>query len=401
MPDGRYKYRYTDETGARRTVYSWKLVETDKLKEGQTGKKSLREKEKEIQRDLDDHIKTRKAERTTLCDMFDRFMAIRLDLREATRCCYRDLFNSHVRPFIGERPLSSIKSTDIQKMYQEASIVRGVRPSTVQKIHSVVYQLFDIAVSDDIIRHNPASKAFKYFAKTNDIEPKRRDALTAEQQARFIDFVYSSRIYARLGNLFTLLLGTGVRIGEALALTDVDFDFEEDLIDIYKTLAYKAGENGKYRYMITPPKTASGNREVPMMDDVKAAVLREMKKPRPKKRFEVDGYKNFIFVNSSGQVYTNAYIYDAIQGIVETYNREELAKAKKELRDPVFLPKFSAHTLRHTFCTRMCEEGADMKSVQEIMGHRDIRTTMDVYVTATRDKKRDVIKQMNGRMKIA
>ncbi len=85
LPDGRYKFRYTDESGERRTVYSWKLVETDKLKEGQRGQESLREKEKRILKDLDDHIRNKSAEQVAVNDMFEKFMEIRVDLRGMTR----------------------------------------------------------------------------------------------------------------------------------------------------------------------------------------------------------------------------------------------------------------------------------------------------------------------------
>ena len=196
---------------------------------------------------------------------------------------------------------------------------------------------------------------------------------------------YSSHLYSRLGNLFTVLLGTGLRIGEALALTWNDIDFDAGIITIYKTMAYKRGEDGKYGYRISPPKTAAGNREI----------------PKPKKKFVVEGYTGFVFLNNAGQVYTNSFLYDSIQGIVETYNREELARSNIEGRQPVYLPKISAHIFRHTFCTRMCEQEVNMKVLQDIMGHRNIRTTMEVYAMATREKKQDAIKEMNGKFKIS
>ncbi len=401
QPDGRYKFRYTDENGERRTVYSWKLVETDKLKDGQRGQESLREKEKRILRDHDDHIKTKSAEKVTVNDMFERFMEIRVDLRGMTRKCYRDLFTSHVYPTMGNRPIGKVKPSDIQKMYQEAVTDRGITPSTVQKVHSVVYQVFEIAVVDNLMRSNPSANAFKYFAKSNDVVSKPRDALTVEQQEKVIDYVYASRTYSRLGNLFTVLLGTGLRIGEALALTWDDIDFDQGIINIYKTMAYKSGEDGKYDYRISPPKTAAGTREIPMLDDVKDALTREMSRAKPKKKFVVDGYSGFVFLNGAGQVYTNAFLYDSIQGIVETYNREELMKANIEKRQPVYLPKMSAHIFRHTFCTRMCEQDINLKVLQDIMGHRNIRTTMEVYARATRDKKQDAIREMNGKIKIS
>lgn len=230
---------------------------------------------------------------------------------------------------------------------------------------------------------------------------KPREALTVEQQEKFIDFVYSSHIYNRLGNLFTVLLGTGLRIGEALALTWDDIGFDTGVISIYKTMTYKPGEDGRYDYRISPPKTDAGIREVPMLDEVKAALLREKSNQKPKKKFAVEGYSGSVFFNSAGQVYTNSYLYDSIQGIVETYNREELMNANLEKRQPVYLPKMSAHIFRHTFCMRICEQNVNLKVLQDIIGHRNIRTTMEVYAKATREKKQDAIKEMDGKFKIS
>lgn len=75
-PDGKYMFRYTDSFGVRRTVYSWKLVSTDKVKAGQRGSQSLRDKEKLISKDLDDKIKTRDAENTTVDDLYLQFVDI-------------------------------------------------------------------------------------------------------------------------------------------------------------------------------------------------------------------------------------------------------------------------------------------------------------------------------------
>ena len=77
-----------------------------------------------------------------------------------------------------------------------------------------------------------------------------------------------------------------------------------------------------------------------------------------------------------------------IHTICADYNKEEAAKADAEDRDPILLPNFSCHHLRHTFCTRFCENETNLKVIQEIMGHADISTTMDVYAEATQEKKK-------------
>ena len=81
--DGKYMFRYTDSTGERHTVYSWKLVSTDKLKEGQRDSQALRDMEKRILKDLDDSIKTRDAEHTTVDDLFELPLLLQRHIQEA------------------------------------------------------------------------------------------------------------------------------------------------------------------------------------------------------------------------------------------------------------------------------------------------------------------------------
>lgn len=282
--DGKYMFRYTDGTGERHTVYSWKLVSTDKLKEGQRDSQALRDMEKRILKDLDDSIKTRDAEHTTVDDLFDQFMDIRKDLRESSRCCYNDIYRKHIKPVIGHRPIGRVKPTEIQKLYQIMVSESGVNPTTAQKAHSIIYQLFENAVMDNIIRVNPASNAFRNFRKTAELNPACREPLTVEQQELFIDYIYASEKYNRMANLFTVLLGTGMRIGEALGLRWCDCDFEEGIIHVTHALLYKQGEDGNYRYRISAPKTEAGFREIPMFDEVKAALQRERGKRKRKRK---------------------------------------------------------------------------------------------------------------------
>ena len=72
-----------------------------------------------------------------------------------------------------------------------------------------------------------------------------------------------------------------------------------------------------------------------------------------------------------------------------------MIKAKKEKREPVLLPDFSCHHLRHTFCTRLCENETNLKVIQSIMGHRSIETTLDVYAEATDRKKQEAIENIS------
>ena len=90
----------------------------------------------------------------------------------------------------------------------------------------------------------------------------------------------------------------------------------------------------------------------------------------------------------------------AIKRISPSYNATEEVEARKEHREPVLLPNFSAHNLRHTFCTRLCERETNLKVIQSIMGHKDIQTTMDIYAEATEEKKQETFEHLAATMDV-
>ena len=204
-PDGRYMFRYVDAEGNRQTVYSWKLVETDAVPSGKRCKEALRDMEKRIQRDLEDHIRTVDASTTTVNDLFASFMRLRTDLKETTRCNYIQLYGTHIRPSLGSKKLKSVKFSDIQKLYITMMQELGLKASTVQSVHSILYQMFDTAVMDNVIRTNPCANVLKSLRRMFSMEQEKRHALTVEEQAELIRYVYRSTRYRRLGTLFTVL----------------------------------------------------------------------------------------------------------------------------------------------------------------------------------------------------
>lgn len=110
----------------------------------------------------------------------------------------------------------------------------------------------------------------------------------------------------------------------------------------------------------------------------------------------VDGYTDFIFVNRFGDNLNQGTLNKALRRIVRDYNLSEIDKATKEKREPLLLSNISTHILRHTFATRMVENGVNAKVMQESLGHSDIRTTLDIYAEAQKEfKKKELIKISN------
>lgn len=211
-----------------------------------------------------------------------------------------------------------------------------------------------------------------------------------ERQKRIL-YIANSEEYRGWFPLFTVMLGTGCRIGEVLGLRWQDVDFKNRTISINHNLVYRVQEDGTCTNHVNSPKTKAGIRIIPMIDEVFDAFLEEYQYQKVIGfcTDEIDGYSGFVFCTGDGKVYLPNAINRTIRSICADYNKEEESKAKEENRDPVLLPKFSCHILRHTFCTRFCENETNLKVIQEIMGHADISTTMDVYAEATQEKKKE------------
>jgi integrase len=197
-------------------------------------------------------------------------------------------------------------------------------------------------------------------------------------------------------------LGTGCRVGELIGLTWNDCDFKNNTISINHNLIYRQQDNGKCEMHITTPKTSSGVRTIPMLSEVRKVLMQERRKQMQDgfPTTEIDGYTNFVFINRCGYVHNPQTLNRAIDRICAAYNAEETENAKKEHREPILIRHFSLHNLRHTFCTRFCENETNVKVIQEIMGHSDISTTMNIYADVTEAKKQETFKNLDGKIKI-
>ena len=96
----------------------------------------------------------------------------------------------------------------------------------------------------------------------------------------------------------------------------------------------------------------------------------------------VDGYTDFIFVNRFGQPQHQATLNKAIRRIIRNCNDKQFLESENP---EVLLPHFSCHSLRHTFTTRMCEAGVNVKVIQDALGHKDVSTTLNIYTDVTKE----------------
>lgn len=402
--DGKYEYRYYDAIGVRRSIYSWKLIETDTVPQGKRCKQSLRELERQIQRDLEDGIQAHAARRMSLNDMFDHYMELKCELKVSTRTNYQYMYDRYVRETLGSKSITSFRYSDIRTFYNSLLREHGFRPNTMETIHSLLHPVFTLAIRDNLIRTNPSDGVLVDIKKGNQWERPKKHALTEAQQTAFMQFVANSVRYRQWGPLFTVMLGTGCRVGEVIGLRWEDCDFAEETISINHSLLYRQKEpGGACQFLVSTPKTEAGIRVIPMAAEVKRALEceRELQAEVGASDIVIDGYSNFIFTSQTGGILSPHTVNRAIERIRTAYNKQETELAHQEQREPQLLPHFSAHTLRHTFCTRFCEHETNLKVIQEIMGHASITTTMDVYNEATLEQKIASFKRLEGKFKIS
>lgn len=386
--DGRYEYRYYDVNNCRRSIYSWRLTETDAAPEGKRDCQSLREMERQLIRDVQDGLLTQ--QKVTLNSRWDDYINNKPELKQSTRTNYRYMYDKYVRNEIGNMAMASIKFTTMKKFFNHLLHDIGFKPNSVEIVHTILHPVFTIAMRDGLIRINPTDGIMADLKRSNDWEKPKRHALTEEQQRAFMAFVETSKQYSHWNPLFACLLGTGCRVGEMLGLRWEDVLWKENVISINHNLIYRLQDSGKVEFHITTPKTRNGIRVIPMFQNVRRELQNEYMR-QEKTGFckdEVDGYTGFIWQNRFGTVLGPHLVNRAIARIVEDHNAMEMETAKSENREPLIIPKFSVHQLRHTFCTRLCENETDLKLIQEIMGHADISTTMDVYNESNTERKK-------------
>ena len=386
--DGRYSYAYTDRWKKRHVVYATSLVE-------------LRELEKQIRMDIDSGIDPNAAKVMTVNDAFDRYISRKYDLKPTTKSNYQFNYEHFIRDGFGKEKIGKIRYSDVKKFYYDLMKERGIKPRTLDGINTVLHSTFKMAVRDEIIRSNPAEGVMAEIKKSDLWVKTRKCGLTVPEQKELVAFMQDSHQFKGWVPVITVLLGTGMRIGECLGLRWEDIDLDKRLISVNHNLVdYQDRDIKKQVRKIQTTKTRAGVRMIPMIDEVYEAFITEFELQSAIGfcEEEIDGYSGFIFTTTDQRLMSRSAVNNAIHRIVRIHNEEEEKKAKAEKREPILIPQFSAHQLRHTFCTRFCENETNLKVIQSIMGHSDITTTMDIYADATHEKKQEIMANLNGKI---
>lgn len=264
---GRYKYRYKDNDGQWRDIYSWTLTKNDRIPTGKTQKsgESLREKEAEVQKVLAEGINAGKGN-MTLYALMETYISIKSkDVKETTKSGYRTQLKFMSENDFGKKKIKDITETDAIRWFDTLHEKEGKNYSTLQTLRGILRPAYTMAKKNRWVRDNPFD--FPMLKKRYG-GSKTREAMTRKDMRRFLDFVRTDKHFSRYFEGTYILFNTGLRISEFCGLTIDDIDFEKHVIHVNKQLL-RHQINGKNQYYIEDTtKTVSGTRDVPMSDDV-------------------------------------------------------------------------------------------------------------------------------------
>ena len=325
----------------------------------------LRQKEKEIQKQVDDGLDY-EAGQITVIELIEKYISLKQGVRYNTKVGYQFVLNLVKKEEFGYRKISTIKVSDAKQWFMKLQ-KDGRGYSTITSVRGVIKPAFQMAYDEDAVRKNPF--AFKLTdAVVNDSE--QRIALTDEQLEIWMDFIKNDNTYCKYYDEFVVLLETGMRVSEFCGLTKKDLDFKNRRIRVDHQLVRERG--GKY--YVEETKTSSGCRFLPMTDSIYQSLKNMLaRRPKVKKEVVVDGYTGFIMLDKNGNLKVALHVENEMRWAMKKY---------KKLHPDRPLPNITPHVLRHTFCTNYANAGMDIKDLQYLMGHSDAGVTLNVYTHA-------------------
>ena len=359
--DGRYAYKYKDLNGETKFIYSWRLDKNDRTPAGKAREPSLREKERQIQQDLFNQIVPNGGNLTVL-DLVNKYLSLKINIRHNTRANYNFVVN-----IIKKEPFGNIRIDKVRQSDAKAWLIKlqkdGRGYSTIHSVRGVVRPAFEMALQDGLINRNPFSFELATVVVNDCVT---RESITRAQERAFLKFIQEDKCYCKYYDGIFILFKTGLRVSEFCGLTLSDIDFKKSRIRVDHHLQ----RTREMEYIIEKPKTESGERFVPMSNEVAASFRRIIQnRLKPRKEPMIDGYTGFLFLDKNGLPMVALHWEHYFKHIRNKYN--SIYKIQ--------LPKITPHVCRHTFCSNMAKSGMNPKTLQYIMGHSDISVTLNTY----------------------
>lgn len=370
--DGRYQARFTKNNGQRAEKNFTKITEA----------RTWLNKQKYLDSTLSN------SNNMTVDDWYNYWIDNYKDgiVKDNTVKNYKNRYEFSIKNEIGNMKLCDVKQIHCQKILNKMSDSGKYSNGTMELTQITLHAIFKSAVENDYISKNPADN-LKLKIRNNDTEERR--VLTREEQKEFKEYAKGTLYY----NVFCLVLETGLRAGEVGGLKWNDIDFENKVLNVQRTILQDAKKGGFY---FGEPKTKQSKRIIPLTNEA-ISILKQQKiqqnKLKTKSKEWHNEWQGLVFTTINGNPVGASTFRTVIIRIVKNINFNRQFNSDNgtyEEFEHCFM-----HSLRHTFATRCIENGMQPKTLQKILGHSTINTTMDLYVHVTDEQLFTEIEKMN------
>ena len=227
---------------------------------------------------------------------------------------------------------------------------------SIKHHYNILGLIFGYAEKQDIIEKNPMKKV-----DPPKVSKKSVDALSDDEAVRFFNALLTCDLEFRC--MLQVFITTGLRRGECIGLQWQDIDFQKQTLTVNRSVTYTP-ECG---IVVAPPKTAHSIRTIPVVGST-LGLLKQLQKQQEREH--------------PATILNCAYVFPRPGDPFEARDPSAITRHMKRFIKSAGLPDVSPHDLRHTCASLLLSSGADIKSVQEILGHADASTTLNFYVKA-------------------
>jgi len=292
-------------------------------------------------------------------------------LKPLSYSSYDGIITNHILPEIGTMKLQSVKGIHIQRLYN-AVLKKGLSPKTVKNVSAVLHKAFQNAVKLGYLTINPCDGAELPKVIKPEIKP-----LEDEEIPKFLDAIQGSPFE----NAYALCLFIGLREGECMGLSWRQVDFKKNRITIDQQLQKGKGKGSEYRIV---PSTKSGKPRTIALPSIAVKYLQAERVKQLENRLKAgpawSNEDDLVFTDEKGKHYTTSFFYKRFKKIVASIGR----------------PDARPHDLRHTAATIAIASGADIKSVQDMLGHATAGFTLDKYAHASEKMRQETAARMQS-----
>lgn len=308
----------------------------------------------------------------TYQDVYDLWLEqYRNTVKESTLVKTVGIFRNHILPVFGKYRIEKVSVLDCQKHVNEWF----KKLKRYRMTYTYAAKVFDYAMTLGLIQKNPMKLITMPVSLEQPEEEKKLQFYTKEQLVQLLEYAKKENNF-KAYTLFRLLAFSGLRKGEALALTWNDINFKENTISVNKALT--RGENA--RLIVQAPKTKKSFRTL-NMDENTMFILKEWRKKQKSDLLKL-GYNSL----KSKQLVFSSTKNEFLQP-------SKTRKWLLHIQNKYGLEKITTHGFRHTHCSLLFEAGATIKEVQDRLGHSDVKTTMNIYAHVTEKAKEKTAKK--------